>query len=91
LRLAQGIDCVGGRILSGSGGKPENSIYEIAVRQDDVVDQILEEEVHWRPDLMMLATQGPRESRHGARRTTERVLRMRAALFSPIPSDVTDH
>ena len=79
--LAQGLDCVAGEISSGSSGKPGNSIYEIAVRQDDVVDQILEEEIHWRPDLKMLATQGHRDSRHAARRTTESVLRMRAALF----------
>ena len=28
------------------------------MRQGDVVDQILEEEADWRPDLMVLATQG---------------------------------
>jgi nucleotide-binding universal stress UspA family protein len=50
--------------------------YEIIVRQGDVVDQILEEEAHWRPDLMVLATQGHMDFLDALRgSTTERVLR----------------
>ena len=50
--------------------------YEIAVRQGEVVDQILEEEARWRPDLMVLTTQGHMDFLDTLRgSTTERVLR----------------
>ena len=40
------------------------------------MDQILEEEAHWRPDLMVLATQGHIDFLDALRgSTTERVLR----------------
>jgi nucleotide-binding universal stress UspA family protein len=79
--------------LSDSGGKLENSTkitpteeagqsYEITMRQGDLVDQILEEEAHWRPDLIVLAIQRHRDFLDTLRTsTTERVLRMPAALF----------
>jgi hypothetical protein len=49
---------------------------ETVVRQGDVVDQILEEEAHWRPDLMVLATQGHMDFLDALRgSTSEQVLR----------------
>jgi hypothetical protein len=52
------------------------------MRQGDLVDQILEEEAHWRPDLIVLAIQRHRDFLDTLRTsTTERVLRMPAALF----------
>jgi len=46
------------------------------VRQGGVVDQILEEEAHWRADLLVLATQGHMDFLDALRgSTTERVLR----------------
>jgi nucleotide-binding universal stress UspA family protein len=49
---------------------------EIVVRQGDVVGQILEEAAHWRPDLVVLATQGHMDFLDALRgSTTERVQR----------------
>jgi nucleotide-binding universal stress UspA family protein len=85
--LARGLDCAAGEFRLIHVGNPgtaprirltehEGWSYEIIVRQGDVVDQILEEEAHWRPDLMVLATQGHMEFLDALRgSTTERVLR----------------
>jgi nucleotide-binding universal stress UspA family protein len=85
--LARGLDCVAGEFrlihVGNPGTAPRMGLteeagwsYEIIVRQGDVVDQILEEEAHWRPDLMVLATQGHMDFLDALRgSTTERVLR----------------
>jgi nucleotide-binding universal stress UspA family protein len=85
--LARGLDCAAGEFrlihVGNPGTAPRMGLteeagwsYEIIVRQGDVVDQILEEEAHWRPDLMVLATQGHMDFLDALRgSTTERVLR----------------
>jgi nucleotide-binding universal stress UspA family protein len=87
LLLARGLNCVAGEFRLVHVGKPGAApriglteeagwSYEIAVRQGEVVDQILEEEAHWRPDLMVLTTQGHMDFLDALRgSTTERVLR----------------
>jgi nucleotide-binding universal stress UspA family protein len=87
LLLARGLNCVAGEFRLVHVGNPGTApriglaekagwSYEIAVRQGDVVDQILEEEAHWRPDLMVLTTQGHMDFLDALRgSTTERVLR----------------
>ena len=60
--------------------------YETVVRQGDVVDQILEEEAHWRPDLMVLATQGHMDFLDALRgSTTERILRGVSCAVLAVP------
>ena len=50
--------------------------YYIAVTQGNVVDEILKTEQDWRPNLMVLATQGHLDFLDALRgSTTERVLR----------------
>ncbi|HSF58424.1 MAG TPA: universal stress protein [Candidatus Binatia bacterium] len=57
------------------------------MRQGDVVDQILEEEADWRPDLMVLATQGHMDFLDALRgSTTERVLRGARCPILAIPA-----
>jgi nucleotide-binding universal stress UspA family protein len=85
--LARGLDCAAGEFRLIHVGNPGTAprirlteqagwSYEIIVRLGDVVDQILEEEAHWRPDLMVLATQGHMDFLDALRgSTTERVLR----------------
>jgi nucleotide-binding universal stress UspA family protein len=85
--LARGLDCEMGEFRlvhvgpPGTAPKivlPEVSGWscEIAVRQGEVVEQILEEETYWRPDLMVLTTQGHMDFLDALRgSTTERVLR----------------
>ena len=47
------------------------------------MDQILEEEAHWRPDLMLLATQGHIDFLDALRgSTTERVLRAHCPVLA---------
>ena len=87
LLLARGLDCVVGEFrlihVGNPGTAPKISLaeeggwsYEIVVRQGDVVSQILEEEAHWRPDLVVLTTQGHMDFLDALRgSTTERVLR----------------
>jgi nucleotide-binding universal stress UspA family protein len=87
LLLARGLDCVAGEFrlihVGNPGTAPKISLREqagwsseIVVRQGDVVGQILEEEAHWRPDLIVLATQGHMDFLDALRgSTTERVLR----------------
>jgi nucleotide-binding universal stress UspA family protein len=87
LLLARGLNCVAGEFRLLHVGNPAAAprigltgeagwSYEIAVRQGEVVDQILEEEAHWRPDLMVLTTQGHMDFLDALRgSTTERVLR----------------
>ena len=85
--LARGLDCGAGEFRLIHVGNPRTAprialteeagwSYEIVMRQGDVVNQILEEEAHWRPDLMVLATQGHMDFLDALRgSTTERVLR----------------
>jgi len=85
--LARGLDCEAGEFRLVHVGQPGTApkivlpevpgwSCEIAVRQGEVVDQILEEETHWRPDLMVLTTQGHMDFVDALRgSTTERVLR----------------
>ena len=85
--LARGLNCVAGEFRLVHVGNPAAApriglteeagwSYEIVVKQGDVVDQILEEEAHWRPDLMVLTTQGHMDFLDALRgSTTERVLR----------------
>jgi hypothetical protein len=87
LLLARGLGCIAGEIRlvhAGSTGiapvvdPPQwpGSSYNIAVRQGDVVDEILKTERDWRPNLMVLATQGHLDFLDALRgSTTERVLR----------------
>lgn len=87
LLLARGLGCVAGEFRLVHVGRPGTApkidlredagwYYETVVRQGDVVDQILEEEAHWRPDLMVLATQGHMDFLDALRgSTTEQVLR----------------
>lgn len=69
LLLSRGLDCVAGKVrlvhVGPPGAAPQIELgkapgwsYEVAVKQGDVVDQILQEEAEWHPDLMVLATQG---------------------------------
>ena len=56
------------------------------VRRGDVVDQILDEEAHWRPDLMVLATQGHMDFLDAVPgSTTERVLRGVSCAILAVP------
>ena len=87
LLLARGLDCAVGEFRLVHVGRPGRAPKivlrkdagwhcETVVRQGDVVDQILEEEAHWRPDLMVLATQGHMDFLDALRgSTTEQVLR----------------
>jgi nucleotide-binding universal stress UspA family protein len=98
LLLAHGLDCVAGECRLVHVGHPGTApkidwpqapgwSYEIAVRQGDVVDQILEEEAHWRPDLMVLATQGHVDFLDALRgSTTERILRSTRCPVLAIPA-----
>lgn len=87
LLLARGLDCAVGEFrlvhVGRSGTAPKIDLrrdagwhYETVVRQGEVVDRILEEEARWRPDLMVLTTQGHMDFLDALRgSTTERVLR----------------
>jgi nucleotide-binding universal stress UspA family protein len=87
LLLAQGLECVVGECLLVHVGSrriapvvdlPHRSgwSYEITVRHGHVVDEILKTERGWRPDLMVLATQGHLDFVDALRgSTTEQVLR----------------
>ena len=87
LLLARGLDCIGGEIRLVHIG-PRGTVpvidtpyrtgwsYDTVVRQGDVVDEIVKAEHEWRPDLMVLATQGHLDFLDALRgSTTERVLR----------------
>ncbi|HXV83476.1 MAG TPA: universal stress protein [Candidatus Binatia bacterium] len=98
LLLARGLGCVAGEFrlihVGNPGTAPKINLpeeagwsYEIIVRQGDVVDQIHEEEAHWRPDLMVLATQGHMDFLDALRgSTTERVLRAAQCPVLAIPA-----
>jgi nucleotide-binding universal stress UspA family protein len=98
LLLARGLNCVAGEFRLVHVGNPGTApkiglreaagwTYEIVVRQGDVVDQILEEEAHWHPDLMVLATQGHMDFLDALRgSTTERVLRGARCPVLAIPA-----
>ena len=85
--LAQGLDCIAGEIrlvhVGPQGTAPlietphwPGWSYNTIVRQGDVVDEIVKAEHEWRPDLMVLATQGHLDFLDALRgSTTERVLR----------------
>ena len=85
--LAQGLDCVAGEIRLVHVGPQRTApvietphwpgwSYNNIVRQGDVVDGIAKAEHEWRPDLMVLATQGHLDFLDALRgSTTERVLR----------------
>lgn len=85
--LTRGLDCAAGKFRLLHVGNPRTAprigltekagwSYEMIVRQGDVVNQILAEEARWRPDLMVLATQGHMDFLDALRgSTTERVLR----------------
>ena len=85
--LARGLDCSLGEFRLIHVGERENTPvietphlpgwpYDILVRQGDVVDEIVKTEREWRPDLMVLATQGHLDFLDALRgSTTERVLR----------------
>jgi nucleotide-binding universal stress UspA family protein len=87
LLLARGLDCMGGEIrlvhIGPRGTAPVIDTpyrtgwsYDTVVRQGDVVDEIVKAEHEWRPDLMVLATQGHLDFLDALRgSTTERVLR----------------
>lgn len=87
LLLARGLDCAVGEFrlvhVGRSGTAPKIDLrgnagwhYETVVRQGEVVARILEEEARWRPDLMVLTTQGHMDFLDALRgSTTERVLR----------------
>jgi nucleotide-binding universal stress UspA family protein len=98
LLLARGLDCIAGEFRLVHVGYPGTApkidlreklgwSCEIVVRQGDVVDQILEEEAHWRPDLMVLTTQGHMDFLDALRgSTTERVLRGARCPVLAIPA-----
>jgi nucleotide-binding universal stress UspA family protein len=85
--LARGLDCIVGEIqlvhIRPRGTAPVIDTpyrtgwsYDTVVRQGDVVDEIVKAEHEWRPDLMVLATQGHLDFLDALRgSTTERVLR----------------
>lgn len=88
LLLARGLNCVAGEfclihIATNNKKAPVIDLplgrgwsFEIIVRQGEVVDEILNAEANWRPDLMVLATQGHIDFLDALRgSTTERVLR----------------
>jgi nucleotide-binding universal stress UspA family protein len=87
LLLARGLDCMVGEIrlvhIGPRGTAPVIDTpyrtgwsYDTVVRQGDVVDEIVKAEHEWRPDLMVLATQGHLDFLDALRgSTTERVLR----------------
>lgn len=88
LLLALGLNCVAGEfrlihIATDNRRPPVMDLplghgwsFETIVRRGEVVDEILKAEVSWRPDLMVLATQGHTGFLDALRgSTTERVLR----------------
>ena len=88
LLLAQGLNCMAGEfrlihITTNSKKVPVIDLplgrgwsFETIVRRGEVVDEILKAEANWRPDLMVLATQGHIDFLDALRgSTTERVLR----------------
>jgi nucleotide-binding universal stress UspA family protein len=97
LLLARGLDCAVGEFRLVHVGRPGTApkidlredagwSCETVVRQGDVVDQILDEEAHWRPDLMVLATQGHMDFLDALRgSTTERVLRGVSCAVLAVP------
>jgi len=97
LLLARGLDCAVGEFRLVHVGRPGTApkidlredagwSCETIVRQGDVVDQILDEEAHWRPDLMVLATQGHMDFLDALRgSTTERVLRGVSCAVLAVP------
>ncbi len=99
--LARGLDCETGEFRLVHVGQPGTApkivlpevagwSCEIAVRQGEVVDQILEEGTHWRPDLMVLATQGHMDFLDALRgSTTERVVRGAHCPVLAIPAQRT--
>jgi nucleotide-binding universal stress UspA family protein len=97
LLLARGLGCMAGKFRLVHVGSAETTptidlpegagwSHETVVRQGDIVDQILEEETHWRPDLMVLATQGHMDFLDALRgTTTERVLRAVSCPVLAVP------
>lgn len=85
--LARGLGSTAGEVRLVHVGSPRTApvvnlpywpgwSYNTAVRQGDVVDEILKTERDWRPNLMVLATQGHLDFLDALRgSTTERVLR----------------
>ncbi len=98
LLLARGLGCVAGEFrlvhIGSRGTEPVINLphwpgwtYDIAVRQGNVVDEILETEHDWHPDLMVLATQGRLDFVDALRgSTTERVLRGAQCPVLAVPS-----
>jgi nucleotide-binding universal stress UspA family protein len=61
--------------------------FETRLAHGDVVEQILQQETEWSPDLMVLATQGHRDYLDALRgSTTERVLRGARCPVLTIPT-----
>lgn len=105
LLLARGLGCLAGEIrlihvgpdgtapVLDSRERPDWPVDSV-VRHGDVVDQILQYEHDWRPDLMVLATQGHLDFLDALRgSTTERVLRGAhcPVLAIPIRADSASH
>ncbi|MGB7946389.1 MAG: universal stress protein [Candidatus Binatia bacterium] len=99
LLLARGLDCFGGEVRLLHVGMPGTAprieafqepgwSYEVVVTEGEVVDQILEDESQWGPDLMVLATEGHMDFIDALRgSTTERVLRGAACPVLAIPAN----
>jgi Universal stress protein UspA and related nucleotide-binding proteins len=97
--LVRGLNCAVGEFRLVHVGHRENTPvietphlpgwpYDILVRQGDVVDEIVKTEREWRPDLMVLATQGHVDFLDALRgSTTERVMRnVRCPVLAvPVP------
>lgn len=98
LLLARGLDCIVGEIrlvhIGPRGTAPVIDTpyrtgwsYDTVVRQGDVVDEIVKAEHEWRPDLMVLATQGHLDFLDALRgSTTERVLRAAHCPVLAVPA-----
>ena len=98
LLLARGLDCIVGEIrlvhIGPRGTAPVIDTpyrtgwsYDTVVRQGDVVDEIVKAEHEWRPDLMVLATQGHLDFLDALRgSTTERVLRAANCPVLAVPA-----
>ena len=98
LLLARGLDCMVGEIrlvhIGPRGTAPVIDTpyrtgwsYDTVVRQGDVVNEIVKAEHEWRPDLMVLATQGHLDFLDALRgSTTERVLRAAHCPVLAVPA-----
>jgi nucleotide-binding universal stress UspA family protein len=99
LLLARGLNCVAGEFrlihIATDNRKPpvvdlplgRGWSFETIVRRGEVVDEILKAEANWRPDLMVLATQGHMGFLDALRgSTTERVLRRAHCAVLAVPA-----